>query len=211
MHVQVGCQLPQLVRDDLISTPAEAHRLLRSRAAPQTARRRDRVLLEAGLDRRGVAKRDLVNVARPLTVTFTTQLVCRPLACSQTTLDGCGVQVTSMVCRALDGDAPILKHLLGEAALLPWLFGVPECVPARASGAPTQSSKVPERVPAQASGAPTQSSEGRWYRVHGNGFGQMVHPRGGGVESGVLLLAAEDGLLESPCCREYGCSGQRKQ
>ena len=44
-----------------------------------------------------------------------------------------------MVCRALDGDAPILKHLLGEAALLPWLFEVPERVPAQAAGAPTQS------------------------------------------------------------------------
>ena len=44
-----------------------------------------------------------------------------------------------MVCRAFEGDAPILSHLLGEASLLPWLFDLPDQVPAQLPGAPTQS------------------------------------------------------------------------
>ena len=47
-----------------------------------------------------------------------------------------------MVSRALDGDAPILEHLLGAGNLLNWLFDAPEYLPADAPTGPTQPGKA---------------------------------------------------------------------
>ena len=52
-----------------------------------------------------------------------------------------------MVSRALEGDSPIVGHLLQEGNLLEWLFGAPERLPANTSTGPTQPSARPSLPP----------------------------------------------------------------